>query len=299
MGILLSQWENHIISILVLSAVILPISLSYIITFKTLKVVNFANSEVFMLSGVISAVILRNETGNFIEIIIKYLILTGFVGGITSYLIDQVGYKKIRKRNAPKINTLISAVAISLLIKEIVRVKSNSDSVKFNPYIDDKTLILINNQPLRLAQILTVLITIITTLTIFLIIKKTSFGLKIRTISSSPREAKNLKINIERNVALSFFIAGSLSGITALNYLNIYQSARFDMGFQIGLMGFASAIAGGIDNIGKSILGTLFIASITIFFGLILGSQWRDISVFITLILFLIFRPSGFGGKDE
>ena len=299
MGILLSQWENHIISILVLSSVILPISLSYIITFKTLKVVNFANSEVFMLSGVISALILREVTGNLLEVTIKYLILTGFVGGITSYLIDQVGYKKIRKSNAPKINTLISAVAISLLIKEIVRVKSNSDSVKFNPYIDDKTLILINNQPLRVAQILTVIITLITTITIYFIIKKTSFGLKIRTISSSPREAKNLKINIERNVALSFFIAGSLSGITALNYLNIYQSARFDMGFQIGLMGFASAIAGGIDNIGKSILGTLFISTITIFFGLILGSQWRDISVFVTLILFLIFRPSGFGGKDE
>jgi branched-chain amino acid transport system permease protein len=81
-----------------------------------------------------------------------------------------------------------------------------------------------------------------------------------------------------------------------------YGTTRFDLGFQLGLIAFTSAVLGGIGNLTGAVLGGVLIGLIQ---GLNeglptpygLGQQWSTSVVFSILILLMVFKPEGILGK--
>jgi branched-chain amino acid transport system permease protein len=72
----------------------------------------------------------------------------------------------------------------------------------------------------------------------------------------------------------------------------------FNIGFQAGLKAFTAAVLGGIGNttgaaIGGFVIG--FIEVLSFVFGV---GRWSEAAVFTTLVLVLIFRPTGILGQQ-
>jgi branched-chain amino acid transport system permease protein len=74
-----------------------------------------------------------------------------------------------------------------------------------------------------------------------------------------------------------------------------YLSIRFDMGWVMAIKGFTAAVIGGLGNVYGAVFGSYFLALFEVLIVALVpgGSAYKDVMVFIILILVLVFRPSG------
>ncbi|MBV9463932.1 MAG: branched-chain amino acid ABC transporter permease, partial [Verrucomicrobiae bacterium] len=90
------------------------------------------------------------------------------------------------------------------------------------------------------------------------------------------------------------------SGLAAIAgvMISMYQGVlRFDSGYLVGLKAFTAAILGGIGNIPGAVLGALILGLAEDATSAWLGSDWKNITMFVILMAFLILRPRGLLGE--
>ena len=75
------------------------------------------------------------------------------------------------------------------------------------------------------------------------------------------------------------------------------QNPKFNIGFTMGLAAFTAAVIGGIGNIRGAFFGGVALGLAEVYVSSILGTQWKSVTVFIILVLILLFKPSGLFGE--
>jgi branched-chain amino acid transport system permease protein len=120
-------------------------------------------------------------------------------------------------------------------------------------------------------------------------------------VAQDREAALMMGINVDRIIALTFFVGSALAGAGAVVYGMHEGGIGSNMGFTLGLFAFTAAVLGGIGNIRGAMVGGLLIGVITRFVDALgngTGTQWSDVVVFGILILVLVFRPSGLLGAQ-
>src|ERR1700724_2699897 len=103
------------------------IAIGYTLVYGVLRLINFAHSEIFMLGAfgsyfVLNAAIGTNSPGGVVALlwIPVGIVAGGLAGGIAAFGLERVAYRPLRRRNAPRLTYLISAIGASFFIKYIV-----------------------------------------------------------------------------------------------------------------------------------------------------------------------------------
>jgi branched-chain amino acid transport system permease protein len=111
-------------------------------------------------------------------------------------------------------------------------------------------------------------------------------------------------INVDRTIATVFAVGGAMAGVAGFLFGLMFQSINFFSGFFPGISAFTSAVLGGIGNIVGAMLGGLTLGTVeAVGPALVLGElvpsafQLARVVAFVTLILVLVFRPSGILGE--
>jgi branched-chain amino acid transport system permease protein len=118
-------------------------------------------------------------------------------------------------------------------------------------------------------------------------------------------------VNVDRIIAITFFIGAGLAGAAGFIYGLQYGSSIFSIGFTLGLFAFTAAVLGGIGNLVGAMVGGVLIGVIEALASLIPdsyanhgfglphgGAAWHGAIIFAVLILILVFRPSGLLGQQ-
>ncbi|NLA64509.1 MAG: branched-chain amino acid ABC transporter permease [Leucobacter sp.] len=132
---------------------------------------------------------------------------------------------------------------------------------------------------------------------IFTLLKFTRVGTQMRASSESAVLASQRGVRINRLIALGWAL--SLVGATVGGISFAYTSAASISLVELGLMGMAPALVGGLDSLGGLIAGAMIVAlsqSIGVFF---FGGQAAEVTAYILLICVLWIRPSGLFGRRE
>jgi branched-chain amino acid transport system permease protein len=131
-----------------------------------------------------------------------------------------------------------------------------------------------------------------------LFIRNTKMGKAMRATSQDREAAALMGINVEKVIRNTFFIGGALAGAAGMMVGIYLNTGRYLMGYDAGLLAFTSAVLGGIGNIGGAVLGGYVIGFLNATSDQYLSSEWTRALVFSTLILVLVFKPSGLlGGR--
>ncbi len=77
-----------------------------------------------------------------------------------------------------------------------------------------------------------------------------------------------------------------------------HQSLSVVVGFQGGLKAFTAAVLGGIGNTTGAALGGFVIGFIEVLASTFGYGRWSEAAVFTTLVLVLVFRPTGILGQQ-
>jgi len=139
-------------------------------------------------------------------------------------------------------------------------------------------------------------------------VTRTRIGRAMRAVAQDREAAALMGVNVDRIIAITFFIGAGLAGAAAFIFMLSEGVTIFNIGFELGLFAFTAAVLGGIGNLVGAMLGGLVIglvrAMVTyvpdkdIPFGLPHGGvAWQDAVVFTVLILILVFRPTGLLGQ--
>jgi branched-chain amino acid transport system permease protein len=286
------------------------IAMGYTLVYGVLRLINFAHSEVFI-SGAFAVYFTLSYLGfggadpglspiALVGDLLLAAVAAMVVSGIVAIILERVAYRPLRKRNAPPLVFLITAIGASFAIQYIWYAfrGANAESavIMFKPHpvftvfgtdIDDQQITIVA------AAILVMVVT-------DRFINHTRFGRGIRAVAQDPDTATLMGVNKERIIMITFLVGGLLAGVAALFYvMRVPSGVLYSGGFNLGIKAFAAAVLGGIGNIRGAMLGGVLIGLIGNYGQTLLGaSQWSDIIAFVALVVILMFRPTGVLGES-
>jgi len=132
-----------------------------------------------------------------------------------------------------------------------------------------------------------------------LLITRTRLGLAIRAVAQDEETARTMGIDFNRVVLVTFALGSALAAFAGVMDGLYYNEVFFGMGLLLGVIGFASAILGGLGNLYGAIVGGFLFAGLQTVGAVALpfASAYKDVFAFAVVILLMAIRPTGLIGE--
>lgn len=293
----MSDLPQHIVNGLALGSTYALIALGYTMVFGVLKLINFAHGEVYML-GAFAGYYFARTLGLDSAPSMGALGATVAAGMIAcsaaGFLIERFAYRPLRK--APRINVLITAVGVSLLLQYSGQIIFGADP-KFFPQVyqpsGDFSFAGVSVNPIQLA-----VFTISVGLMLLLqwIVFRTRLGRAMRAVSFNHELASLMGIPTNLIISATFVLGAALAGAAGVLVGLSYPKIDPLMGVMPGLKAFAAAVLGGVGNVIGAVVGALILGLAEQLLVACNLSTYRDALAFVILILILLFKPTGLFG---
>jgi len=125
------------------------------------------------------------------------------------------------------------------------------------------------------------------------LVMRTGFGREMRAVAQNRNAAEIMGIHSERVILLTFAITALLAGIAGCLVGLSYGLVAPYMAIPYAIKGLVAMIVGGVGSLAGAVLGALLIGVAEALTVDLLGSQLRDVGVFLVLMLVLAVRPTG------
>jgi len=305
-----SQFWSNTIDGLAYGSIYALVAMGYTMVYGVLQLINFAHSEVFIVGAyavffVLSALGFGPSAPNLsvaalVGDLVLAMLVAMLVSGLVAVALERVAYRPLRRRNAPRLAFLITAIGASFAIQyalfawrganpepAVIMFRPKPVFEIFGATIDSQQLVIFG------AAIVLMIIT-------DMFVNRTRLGRGLRAVAQDPDTATLMGVNKERVIVLTFLIGGILAGAAALFYvMKVPAGVQFNGGFILGIKAFAAAVLGGIGNIRGALLGGLLLGVIGNYGQTLLGNaQWTDVVAFVVLVGILMIRPTGILGES-
>jgi branched-chain amino acid transport system permease protein len=303
------HWFDFVIFGLAQGSIYALIAMGYTMVYGTLRMINFAHSEVFM-SGPYTAYYVAAafySSGFLDRHPIASLMMIFLVSMATSTLIavllERIAYRPLR--TAPRLVPLITAIGASFFLQYTFRGLYGSG---FQAYPVVKILEgewMIGEFRILKFQAVVIIAAALLMAALYSFIQYSRIGKAIRAVSEDKEISSLMGIDVNKMIVTTFVIGGMAAGAAGVLYALMFKQVHFFMGFIPGIKAFTAAVLGGIGNIPGAMLGGIFLGLIesvgpSLFLdglGIIAPYQLKDAIAFILLVLVLIFRPTGILGE--
>jgi branched-chain amino acid transport system permease protein len=307
-------------------AIVAIIALGYTMVYGIIELINFAHGDVYMI-GVFTSLTVLSVTGTLeskdpVRIILGLifaLVVAVVFCAILNASIERLAYRRLR--NAPRLAPLISAIGMSFIVENIglmwaaqawlvpsfgttggasQKVFPDMLGTLFNSLGFNVNLLASSGVALRftIKDLLVIVLAVSLMTGLYLFVQRTKLGKAMRATAQNRDAAKMLGIDIDWVITATFLIGGGLAGAAGLMAGLYNNTAWWFMGFRAGLQSFTAAVLGGIGNITGAMLGGFLIGLLASFSDGYLNARWTNAWVFATLVLILLFRPTGLLGEQ-
>ena len=279
------------------------VAVGYTLVYGVLRLINFAHSEIFMSGGFASYFVMKAVIGTSVPsgfttilLIVLGIIVGGTVGALIATLLERVAYRPLRRRNAPKLAYLISAIGASYFLFNMAGKEFGRYSISMpQPYINH-AVFHVFGAPVLLYQIVIFVAGLIMFIGLDRLVATTKLGRSIRAVAQDAETASLMGVNIDRTIVLTFIVGGALGG--AAGYLfGLGTGVVYTMGFVPALKAFTAAVLGGIGNLRGAMIGGLLLGVAENLSLVLVQAAYQDVVAFGILVAVLLFRPTGILGE--
>lgn len=301
------------------------IALGYTLVYGILLMINFAHSEMFMCGAYVGLgmlLLLTDEaviesvtnavpflsflqpaseffTGSGFGLVVLFTIVFGvamIMIGLLGMATERVAYRPLR--HAPRLAPLISAIGVSIFLQNAILLWVDSKAIPYPQVFPIKPMITIGGASMNSLQVMIVTTSIVLLFVLDTFISRTRIGKAMRATSQDREAAGLMGININKTIALAFFIGPALGAVAGIFHGMYYGTVVFSMGFIPGIKSFTAAVLGGIGNLRGAMLGGFLLGIVESLGAGFLSTGYKDVIAFGILILVLIFRPGGLLGES-
>jgi branched-chain amino acid transport system permease protein len=305
----MQEFLQQLINGLCVGSIYALIAVGYTMVYGVLQLINFAHGDIFMVGAILTLVLAKwfgfvtpdHTTASWLAFGMCATISI-LACGIAGFAIERLAYRPLRDK--PRINSLITAIGISLLLeyggqhKDVFGPTPQPFPTGMLTGIDAK-LITIGQLSINRVDAMIFAVTILLMIILTYIVLKTKTGLALRAVSYRFDTAALMGININRIISFTFVLGSCLAAVAGIMYAIKYPKVEPLMGLLPGVKAFVAAVFGGIGNIAGAVLGGIILGLVEVLVVGYLpnGSQYRDGIAFVILIVILLVKPSGLLGK--
>ena len=274
------------------------IALGFTLVYGISRAINFAFGEVYMMGAYFilltnaAALYVLGQTGTGVLL----LILAGGLAVSAAYgwAMERTVFRPLR--GAPSTVPLIAAIGLSIILKESVRLLQGAktryllvEELQSWPLVTGHGFDVYVNQ----GHVMVAAATVVMLALLWWVSMRTRFGRQQRACAQDPHMARLLGVDVDRTIAATFMIGGTLAGAAGIFAGAQYGVINFHMGTLMGFKALTAALLGGIGSLPGAVLGGMLIALTETLTAALVGAAWKDIAVFIVLVLVLWLRPGG------
>lgn len=248
---------------------------------------NFAQSDLLVVGGYLMYTMLQRLGLDYIGSLIGVVALMGAVG---YFLSSGYFYPMIAQRQ-DKQKILIGTVALSVFLKNFELLVWGATGNRFNSPV--------GTSPIELGKILimpsyvfniVVIVVLVVVLQFFL--RHTIIGTAMRAVAQNDKAAALMGVRVSHMVALTVSIAATLSAIGGI-LITPQISMTPELSGALGAKAFAAVLIGGLGSFSGALVGGIIVGVSEVFFSALFGSAFKDVFVYLLLIVLLMIRPDG------
>ena len=284
------------------------VALGYTLVYGVLRLINFAHSEVFI-AGAFAAIWtwellgLNQDSvvtgfGPALLYLLIAMVAAALASAATASVIEVVAYRPLRKRNAPPLAFLITAIGASIAISEAFGIRTRRLPEGVPDMVSNEPLFTIAGTSITPKELLVVGAALLMMVGLDIFINRTRFGRGIRAVAQDANTAALMGVNKDRIILLVFVVGGTMAGVAGLLYDIRIGALSYSVGFLLGLKAFTAAVLGGIGNLRGALLGGLLLGLVENYASGLFGTEWKDFAAFVVLVVLLMFRPTGLLGES-
>lgn len=286
----MSTFIQQIINGISIGSVYALMAVGYSLVYSIMNFSNFAHGGVIMLGAYMGYFAL-----SVFELPFPIALIASALGAaVVAIALERIAYSPLRKRNAPFLYFIISAMGASIFLENLV-IATIGPNFKTYPKIISQEPILIGNVAFGKLDILMFLISTVSLVLLLLFIEKTRTGMAIRATAYNLRASALMGVNTDSIIFIVFGLGGALAGIAGVLF-----GMKYTVYPQIGFIttkAFIAAVFGGLGSLTGAVVGALLLGIIETLTAGYISSQLRDLIAFGLLIFVLVVRPMGIMGK--
>jgi branched-chain amino acid transport system permease protein len=281
------------------------VALGFSITFTTTKTLNFSHGEFVSAGAFIGMSVLFLALGKPLSSTsfgsdapalgaqLMALVAALLVMGGLGWLLYVLGVRPFAGR--PGMAWVMSTLGFGVILQSVgLAVWGPKPVVVPGPAGDE--IVRVAGIGVRPQEMLMLLVAVVIMVVFDRVMRSTMLGKAMRAVAHSPANASLMGINVNAVMIGAFVVSSALAGLSGFLLAPIAQASLF-MGLAVGLKGFSGAMIGGLNNPRGCVIGGFLLGILESMINL-WQAQWRDVAIFVLVILVLAFRPTGlFGGK--
>ncbi len=279
---------------LVTGCVYALVSLSLVIVYKSVDLLNFGGGELVMVGGYLALLVVVRFGFGYL-MIFPVVIAVGFAIGA---LFDRIPLNWIRRGHAPGtviVPMIVATLGLSYLLKGAVRVIPYTEEPRRLEPLWRGEPLFIWDVVLQWQDVGIVAVTAVIMLGLWLFFRFTLLGKALRAISQNPRAAALVGIPVTTLRMAVWGLSSAIAGIAGV-LLAPKLLMTPDMG-SIVMMGFASAIIGGFTSLPGCVIGGMIIGVVQNLVGILISPQAIAVTPFFIIMIVLVVRPQGLLGE--
>jgi urea transport system permease protein len=273
-----------------LSSVLLLAAIGLAITFGVMGVINMAHGEMVMLGAytvfVVQSLLPPSLADYSLAISLPLAFLVaGCVGVIIERFVIQFLYGR-------PLETLLATWGVSLILQQAVRTAFGANNRQvYAPHFMSGA-VEVGGLSITTGRLWIIVLAIVVFVALQLVLRLTSFGLRMRAVTQNRRMASAMGISTRFIDMLAFALGSGIAGVAGVALSQIDNvSPNLGQGYIID--SFMVVVLGGVGNLWGTLLGALTLGVANKLLEPFAGAVLGKIALLIFIILFIQKRPRG------
>ena len=276
-----------------LGSVLLLAAIGLAITFGVMGIINMAHGEMVMLGAYTTFVVqewIRAHNPSlfnyslFIAIPLAFL-FTGFIGIIIERTIIRFLYGR-------PLETLLATFGLSLILQQAVRSLFGANNREVGAPAFMSGAFDLGGLVITSGRMWIIFFSLAVFLILQLVLRATSFGLRMRAVTQNRRMASAMGIDTNRIDALAFGLGSGIAGIAGVALSQI-DNVSPNLGQSYIIDSFMVVVFGGVGNLWGTLVAALSLGIANKILEPIAGAVLGKILLLVFIILFIQKRPRG------
>jgi branched-chain amino acid transport system permease protein len=283
-----------LVNILVLTSIYALISCGYVLIYRVSRVLNLAHGE-FMMLGAYGLLATGTSFGAHPWVAVGVSAVMALMVGVTIYFV------LMRYMTGESVlAAVLCTIAVGILLRGLITLTWGAQQHYPLQHLGwtNTSIAVGGDAKISAASLALIIATIACYSGLFLFLRYTRWGIRMRAAGQNPLLAAQRGIRLNGIYALAWGLATFTGGIAGM--LIACDSGLQTTMVTIGLKAFPATLVGGLDSLLGALVGSLVISAAEVLLIQHVDPLLSDVAPFFILLAMLIFRPWGlFGTREE
>lgn len=262
------------------------IGLGFTMIYAVTKIINFAQGEFVMVSGMLSFTLADSAGLPLLPCLIISVIVAAIVGASMYLLAIRTA------RGASVVSLIIITIGAAIFIRGLSGVLWGVDAVSPPFFTGDKSISFLGAY-IHPQALWIIGSTFVVTIILHLFLTYTMVGKALKACAINPAASSMVGINPRTMALIAFIMAATIGGIGGV-VTAPYALTSYNVGVMLGLKGFVAAAIGGFKSPIAAVFGGLLLGIVESFAVAVnwgpFSSSYKDAIAVIALMLILLIR---------